>query len=88
MALRDFTEHNADPKASIMAGAEMKLYGSETEWAIFYFYDGASPPRGVFDEFNRIAHNEDRTRTQRYHQLLYLNNDYYRNNTFNSVRTS
>lgn len=88
MALRDFTEHNTDPKASVMAGAEMKLYGRETEWAVFYFYDGASPPAGVFDDFQRIAHTEDHTRTQRYHELLYANNDYYRNNTFNSVRSS
>jgi hypothetical protein len=86
MALRNFTEKNTNPKASIMAGAEMKLFGRETEWTIFYFYHGPSPAPGTFDEFNRIAHAEDHTRTQRYDQLLYANNEYYRNNTFNTGR--
>jgi hypothetical protein len=84
-AIRDFTEYNPDPKASLMAGAEMRLFGSEVEWIVFFFYDGPSPPQGIFDNFTKIRSAEDHTKTQKYHEMLYANNDYYRNNSFNSV---
>jgi len=42
---------------------------------VFFFYDGASPPTGVFDEFNAIPFLTDGTQVQSYYDLVSPNFD-------------
>jgi len=42
-------------------------------WIMFLFYDGPTPPAGVFDNFTSIAHISDNTKTRSYYDLLKFN---------------
>ncbi|KAL1613001.1 hypothetical protein SLS60_001232 [Paraconiothyrium brasiliense] len=73
-ALRDFTEYYPDDKAGIIMTAELTQFGVIDMWLMFLFYDGPTPPAGVFDNFTRIAHVSDNTKTRSYSDLLTFNN--------------
>lgn len=73
-ALRDFTEYYPDDKAGIIMTAELTQFGAIDIWLMFLFYDGPTPPAGVFDNFTAIAHLTDDTKTRSYTDLLTHNN--------------
>lgn len=45
-------------------------------FVVFFFYDGETPPDGVFDEFNAIDDIVSSTQTQSYASLVKANNDF------------
>lgn len=52
-AIRDFTEYYPDDKAAIIPTCEhTSLF---TTWFVFVFYDGATPPDGIFNNFTDIG---------------------------------
>ncbi|KAH8199960.1 hypothetical protein TruAng_005899 [Truncatella angustata] len=73
-ALRDFTEHYPDEKAGIILTAERTLGTLLDIWILFVYYNGPTPPAGVFDNFTAIAHTLDTTKTQSINELLSGNN--------------
>ncbi|KKA20781.1 FAD dependent oxidoreductase [Rasamsonia emersonii CBS 393.64] len=74
-ALRDFTEHYPDEKAGIIVTTEHTALLNL--WIIFLFYDGPSPPPGVFDSFKAIGPDLDTTKTwDKYTDLLKYNDIY------------
>jgi hypothetical protein len=54
-AVRDFTEHYDDEKAGIIVTAERTLATLVDIWVVFLYYNGPSPPVGVFDKFMAIS---------------------------------
>jgi hypothetical protein len=50
-ALRNFTENYPDDKAGIIMTAEITALGLVDIWIMFLFYDGPTPPAGVFDMY-------------------------------------
>ncbi|KAF1973021.1 FAD-binding domain-containing protein [Bimuria novae-zelandiae CBS 107.79] len=55
-AVRDFTEYYPDDKAGINITIELTQFGVIDMWLMFLFYEGPTPPAGVFDNFTAIAH--------------------------------
>jgi hypothetical protein len=84
-AIRDFTEYYPDPKAAIIATGESTVYGAVGIWTIFFFYDGPSPPVGVFDNFTRLPSFADTTKTRTFTDLVYANNAFSLNGSFYTV---
>jgi hypothetical protein len=39
-------------------------------FVVFFFYDGSTPPEGVFDGFDAIPFLTDGTQTQSYYDLV------------------
>lgn len=74
-AVANFTETYPDPKAAIIPtfnfGGVADVVGI---CLVFYFYDGATAPAGIFDAFDAIDAFEDTTKTQSYPDLLTANN--------------
>lgn len=54
-AVRDFTEYYPDEKAALIMTAELTSLGAIDIWTMFLFYDGPTPPPGVFDNFTAIG---------------------------------
>lgn len=75
-AVRDFTEHYPDPKAAIIATAEITLFGAASPWILFLFYDGPTPPANVFANFTSIPYVVADVRTRSYLDLLQYNNNF------------
>ncbi|KAF2691945.1 FAD-binding domain-containing protein [Lentithecium fluviatile CBS 122367] len=73
-AIRDFTEYYPDEKAAVIVTAEVTAVGAVDIWTMFLFYDGPTPPAGVFDNFTAIGPIVDNTKTQSYYDLLTYNN--------------
>ncbi|KAF1911693.1 hypothetical protein BDU57DRAFT_506268 [Ampelomyces quisqualis] len=73
-AVRDFTEYNEDEKASIIVTAERANINVVDSWILFLFYDGPSPPAGIFDNFTDVNPLLDTTRTRTYADLMALSN--------------
>ncbi|KAF2703916.1 FAD-binding domain-containing protein [Pleomassaria siparia CBS 279.74] len=73
-AVRNFTERYTDDKAGIIMTAEMTVLGAVDIWIMFLFYDGPSPPVGVFDEFIAIGPFTNNCKTRSYYDLLTYNN--------------
>jgi len=73
-AVRDFTEHYPDEKAAIIMTAELTVLGAVDIWIMFLFYDGPTPPAGVFDNFTAIGPITDNCKTRSYYDLLTYNN--------------
>lgn len=71
-ATHDFTTSFKDPKAGIIVTSEITLDTIGQFWLVFFFYDGATPPNGVFDKFNTILSTTDTTQTQTYSSLVGL----------------
>jgi hypothetical protein len=73
-AVRDFTEHYPDEKAAIIMTAELTILGAVDLWIMFLFYDGPTPPAGVFDNFTAIGPITNNCKTRSYYDLLTYNN--------------
>lgn len=72
-AVRNFTENYDDPKAGIIVTKELTLYNSTTLWVLFLFYDGETPPAGVFDEFLALDPTINSCQTRTYGDFLSAN---------------
>lgn len=73
-AVRDFTEYNEDEKAAVIVTAERANVDVVDSWIIFLFYDGPTPPPGLFDNFTDVNPLLDTTRTRTYADLMALSN--------------
>ncbi|KAF2789654.1 FAD-binding domain-containing protein [Melanomma pulvis-pyrius CBS 109.77] len=72
-AVRNFTENYPDEKAGIIMTAEMTALGAIDIWIMFLFYDGPTPPAGVFDIFTSIGPFVNNCKTRSYYDLLTYN---------------
>jgi hypothetical protein len=59
------TENYHDTKAGVIVTGEIALNNLLDIFLVFFFYNGPSPPAGVFDKF-------DSTATQSYAELVSL----------------
>jgi hypothetical protein len=73
-ATLDFTENFHDPRAGIFVTSEIYLANLANIILMFYFYNGETPPPGVFDKFDSIKAKNDEVKTQSYRSLLVANN--------------
>lgn len=73
-AVRDFTEYNTDPKAAVIVTAERGNLNVVDSWILFLFYDGPSPPKGLFANFTDVNPLLDTTRRRTYADLIGLSN--------------
>jgi hypothetical protein len=69
-AVRDFAEYNTDPKAAVIVTGERGNVDLIDSWILFLFYDGATPPAGIFTNFTSLPHTLDTTRTRTYADLM------------------
>ena len=53
--------------------AEITALGIVDMWIMFLFYDGPTPPAGVFDIFTDIGPSIDNCKTRSYYDLLSYN---------------
>jgi len=74
-ATQSFIEENNDPKAAVIVTGELAIENLVQTWEIFFFYNGTTPPPGVFDEFNAIIPVIDQVTTQSYASLLTANDE-------------
>ncbi|KAJ9194128.1 putative FAD dependent oxidoreductase [Paecilomyces variotii] len=71
-ATRTFTEHYPDEKAAVIVTHERAL--AIDSWIVFLFYDGPTPPQGVFDGLKAVGPEVDTTKTwDTYYDLLKFN---------------
>lgn len=70
-AFADFTENPVDPKAAVILTLEK--FGTTTTPVVFYFYQGATAPKGVFKGFEDIWPMFNNVKTQPYLDLLISN---------------
>ena len=75
-ATANFTANNADPKAAVIVTTDYTLDDLVTIIVMFYFYDGPTPPAGVFDDFDAILTLTNSVKTQSYPELLIANNEF------------
>ncbi|KAH9434342.1 hypothetical protein MCOR02_006354 [Pyricularia oryzae] len=74
-AVRDFTEnYDKYPKAAIIATAELTALNAAKIWTLFLFYDGESPPAGIFDKFLAAKPTINNCKSRSYADLLSYNN--------------
>ncbi|KAK4236998.1 hypothetical protein C8A03DRAFT_16420 [Achaetomium macrosporum] len=76
-AVRDFTQHNTDDKAAIIATAERTNANLLDTWILFLFYDGpeAAVPPGTFTNFTSLPGRVATTlRTRTYADLMASSN--------------
>lgn len=71
--MRNFTLNYPDEKAGIILTSEITVDTLVNIWIMFLFYDGATPPAGVFDMFTSIGALSDTTKTRSYYDLLAFN---------------
>jgi hypothetical protein len=69
-ATHDFNTNYNDPKAAVTATAEIGIDNLLEAFFIFYFYDGPSPPAGIFDKFDAIPTITSNLTTQSYTDLV------------------
>ncbi|KAJ9313558.1 CAZyme family AA7 [Paecilomyces variotii] len=74
-AVRSFTESYPDDKAAVIVTTEHAAVLNT--WIIFLFYDGPSPPEGVFSNFTAIGPVIDSTKTWDSYYDLLKNNDQF-----------
>ncbi|EJT72187.1 FAD binding domain-containing protein [Gaeumannomyces tritici R3-111a-1] len=72
--IRDFTEHYDDPKAAIIATVQLTVLNAIEMWTLFLFYDGPTPPAGIFDKFDKVGPTINNCKTREYGELLSYNN--------------
>ncbi|KAF2229605.1 FAD-binding domain-containing protein [Viridothelium virens] len=75
-ATAEFTENFTDPKAAIIVTNDFALDDLASLIVMFYFYDGPTPPAGIFDEFDKVTPISSNVSTQSYPSLLTANNAY------------
>ncbi|KAJ8590732.1 hypothetical protein M405DRAFT_880883 [Rhizopogon salebrosus TDB-379] len=67
-ATANFTANNTDPRAQIIASYIWAV--GTTEVAELFFYDGPSPPKGIFDEFLAIPNLTEDVSTRTFLSLV------------------
>ncbi|KZW00684.1 FAD binding domain-containing protein [Exidia glandulosa HHB12029] len=72
-ALRNFTLNYPDEKAGIILTSEITLSTLVNIWIMFLFYDGPTPPAGVFDMFTSLQPGVNSAKTRSYYDLLSFN---------------
>ncbi|KAI9676693.1 MAG: hypothetical protein M1822_008256 [Bathelium mastoideum] len=75
-ATANFTQNFTDPKAAVIVTNDFTLDDLASIIVIFYFYDGPTPPAGIFDEFDQVTPLSSNVSTQSYPSLLTGNNAY------------
>ncbi|KAH7304754.1 FAD binding domain-containing protein [Stachybotrys elegans] len=73
-AVNKFTLNYPDPKAGIIMTAELSASGIINNWIMFLYYNGPTPPAGVFDDFLAAKPFLNTCKTQSYSALLSGNN--------------
>ncbi|KAM7205157.1 hypothetical protein V8F20_003294 [Naviculisporaceae sp. PSN 640] len=73
-AVRDFTEYNTDPKAAVIVTAERTNVNLIDSWILFLFYDGPTPPAGMFTNFTSGVPIVNTCRTRTYADLMGFSN--------------
>ncbi|KAI0788364.1 FAD binding domain-containing protein [Fomes fomentarius] len=73
-AVRNFTQNYPDEKAGIILTSEITLSNLLHIWIMFLFYDGPTPPPGVFDAFTSLNPGINTAKTRSYYDLLSFNN--------------
>lgn len=72
-AITNFIRDYPDKKAAIIPtfqfGLPLNLLNAVTGPLLFFFYDGPEPPKGVFDEFDKIESISDDTKARSYYDL-------------------
>ncbi|TID25099.1 FAD binding domain-containing protein [Venturia nashicola] len=86
-AIRDFTENYPDPKAAIIATAEVTVASLADIWTVFFWYNGAEPPKGTFKNFDNIRHVIDQTKTRTLDELMRFNDIFVLKNSIYSIGT-
>jgi hypothetical protein len=86
-AVRDFTENYPDPKAAIIATAEVTVANLVDIWVIFFFYNGAQPPAHVFQNFTKLYHMIDATKTRSLDDLMRFNDNFIVKNSIYTIGT-
>jgi hypothetical protein len=69
-ATQEFTENYNDPNAAVIVTGEIAIDSLLETFIIFFFYDGPTPPDGVFDNFNAIPTLTDGVQTQSYYDFV------------------
>jgi hypothetical protein len=73
-ATRKFTENYPDDKAAVIVTTEITAATLLNTFIVFVFYDGPTPPDGVFDDFLDIGPVLNTAKTQSFYDLLTANN--------------
>ena len=73
-ATANFTQNFTDPKAAVIVTNDFTLDDLVSLIIVFYFYDGPTPPAGVFDQFDQVTPLSSNVSTQSYPSLLTGNN--------------
>lgn len=73
-ALQNFTQNYPDEKAGIILTSEITGANLVHIWIMFLFYDGPTPPAGVFDMFTSLSPITNNAKTRSYYDLLSYNN--------------
>nr|POE75157.1 putative fad-linked oxidoreductase [Quercus suber]POE94764.1 putative fad-linked oxidoreductase [Quercus suber] len=72
-AVANFTRDYPDAKAAVIPTFQFGLPANALNLLggplIFFFYDGPTPPAGIFDDFDAIESSSDDTKTQTYYSL-------------------
>jgi len=87
-AVHDFAENYPDEKAGIIVTAESTAYGLVDLWVMFYFYNGPTPPKGTWRQFDSIPPVLSDVKTRSYVDLVYSNNNFVLNDTYYTVSMS
>lgn len=70
-ATENFNEnYGSHPEAAVIVTGEITIESLLEIFVVFFFYDGATPPAGVFDEFNAIPTLTDGVKVQSYYDLV------------------
>ncbi|KFA66182.1 hypothetical protein S40285_08446 [Stachybotrys chlorohalonatus IBT 40285] len=73
-AVADFTLYNPDPKAAVILTAERAGLDLVDSWIMFVFYDGPSPPDGIFSNFTDVGPIANTARRRSYADLIAASN--------------
>lgn len=69
-ATQNFIQNNNDPKAAVIVTGTVAIENLAQLFVLFFFYDGPTPPSGVFDEFDAVVPLSDQTSTQPYADIV------------------
>jgi hypothetical protein len=69
-ATQNFIQNNNDPKAAVIVTGSFAIENLAELFVLFFFYDGPTPPAGIFDEFDAVIPIEDQVSTQSYYDIV------------------
>jgi hypothetical protein len=69
-ATHDFNSNFKDPKAAVIVTGEVAIDDLLEIFVVFFFYDGETPPPGIFDAFNALPAIIDNAKVQTYSELV------------------